>query len=374
MSHINVTAPINELGYGVAGLNILLALQNYVEVSYWPIGSIRCDDSYHYTLKQMVKNKQMFNAEAPSLRIWHQFDMAQHIGRGPRCGFPIFELNKFTDIEKHHLQSLDHVFTTSAWAANIVRDQTRLPADSVHVASLGVNPEIFKPESTADENYTTFFNAGKWEYRKGHDILVEAFCRAFTPKDKVRLWMLCHNPFLEPERNNNIDGNKEWFATYKNSTMGSKIEILQRVDRHQDVARIMNETDCGVFPSRAEGWNLELLEMMACGKHVIATAYSAHTEFCNNDNCDLIHIDDEEEAYDGKWFFGHDHGHGDWAEIGEEQVDQLIQTMREVHTLKQMGELNENAAGLATARKFSWDQTAQQILSSLDLTPTENSV
>ena len=36
---INLTAPINDLGYGVAGLNILKGLvRNGCKVSYWPIG------------------------------------------------------------------------------------------------------------------------------------------------------------------------------------------------------------------------------------------------------------------------------------------------------------------------------------------------
>ena len=50
--------------------------------------------------------------------------------------------------------------------------------------------------------------------------------------------------------------------------------------------------DCGLFPARAEGWNLELLEMMACGKQVIATNYSAHTEFCTKENSILIESDE----------------------------------------------------------------------------------
>ena len=75
---------------------------------------------------------------------------------------------------------------------------------------------------------------------------------------------------------------------YKGSGLGNKIRMIPRQKTQNDVYNIMIQTDCGVFPARAEGWNLELLEMMACGKQVIATNYSAHTEFCNPDNCRLI--------------------------------------------------------------------------------------
>ena len=77
----------------------------------------------------------------------------------------------------------------------------------------------------------------------------------------------------------------------------------------------MSKADCGIFPSRAEGWNLDMLEMMALNKSIITTNYSAHTEFCNKDNSFLIDISETEPANDGKWFFGQ----GNWAKIGEEQ-------------------------------------------------------
>ena len=66
----------------------------------------------------------------------------------------------------------------------------------------------------------------------------------------------------------------------------------------------MSKVDVGIFPSRAEGWNLEILELMSCGKHIITTNYSAHTEFCNKENALLVDIDELETAYDGKWFLG----------------------------------------------------------------------
>ena len=123
----------------------------------------------------------------------------------------------------------------------------------------------------------------------------------------------------------------------------------------------MAQTDCGVFPARAEGWNLELLEMMSCGKQVIATNYSAHTEFCNHNNCLLIDTDNVEPAQDGKWFFGQ----GNWAKIEQKQFHSLVEHMRMIHDLKQSGKLNINSSGIETAVKFSWENTAKEIVNVL---------
>ncbi len=121
----------------------------------------------------------------------------------------------------------------------------------------------------------------------------------------------------------------------------------------------MSKTDCGVFPSRGEGWNLEVLEMMACGKTIITTDYSAHTEFCTKDNSLLVTIKDLEMAYDGKWFHGQ---RGRWAKIGKEQVEQISKYMQHVHDLKSNGKLMRNEGGVATSKKFTWDYSADRIL------------
>ena len=122
----------------------------------------------------------------------------------------------------------------------------------------------------------------------------------------------------------------------------------------------MKQADCGIFPARAEGWNLELLEMMSCGKHVIATNYSAHTEFCNKDNCMLVEIDSLEKAEDGVFFSGE---YGEWASISESSKDQIIEHMRKAHSLKQAfsGSI-PNPKGVETAKSFTWSNSTKELL------------
>jgi len=166
---------------------------------------------------------------------------------------------------------------------------------------------------------------------------------------------MCDNPFLSAEES------KKWADLYKRSRLGDKIRLIPRQQSQKDVYNIMKQTDCGVFPSRAEGWNLELLEMMSCGKHVIATDYSAHTEFCNEENCRLINIDKLESAYDGKWFFNQ----GQWGSLGDKQRASIVKNFQGVHELKKGGGLGVNTAGIETARKYSWENTANRVIGSL---------
>ena len=360
------------------------------DVSYFPIGSPEVDSPADAELiRHYAQNQQFFDPDAPSLRMWHQHDMAMHVGRGKRIGFPIFELDTFAKNELHHLSQLDSIMVCSEWAKQVVLNH--LPNMEVSVVPLGVDSSLF--EATASQTWktnrgcvgceqglrlehgihwdgdeknmvcirtgeprsdTAFINIGKWEVRKGHDILVRAFNKAFSKTDKVKLLMMNKNPFLNPEQE------KEWINLYKNSKLGEKIKILDRVNTHSELANIMDSSDCGVFPSRGEGWNLELLEMMSCGKHVIATDYSAHTEFCNEYNCHLIEITSTEKAQDGLWF----HGQGNWAKIGDRQIDQLVDIMRKVHEDIQKGNVY-NEEGRLTAERFSWRNSSQKIMEGL---------
>ncbi len=358
---VNLNAPINQLGYGIASCNILKALiREGNDVALWPVGRIETSARDANTIKECLDRTYTYNCKAPSIRIYHQNDLALRAGRGKAIGFPIFELDRFTDIELNHLRSVDELFVCSTWAKGIINQYPDMPP--THVIPLGVDGSIFHPDATPAtfENPTSdtiFINIGKWEVRKGHHILCEAFSKAFTPNDNVQLFLNTCNPFNTPEES------QRWVDSYKTSPMGERINIIEhRLDNQWHVAGLMMIADCGVFPALAEGWNLEVLEMMACGKHVITTNYSGNTEFCNTKNSLLIPVDTMEDAYDGKWFSGQ----GQWAAYGTKQMEMLIGYMQGIHKLKQEGALGKNTEGIKTAERFTWNNSAKHIIRALE--------
>lgn len=349
---INIISPINQLGYGITGLNIVKSLANLTPVSLWPISQPQVtnqDDAD--IISYAINNSRLPEFNAPCIRIWHQHDMSQFVGRGTKIGFPIFELDTFSDIEKHHLSSLDKIFVCSKWAKSIIHYNIQKNDEDVCVIPLGVDSNIFSP-SKINYGPTIFFNCGKWEIRKGHDLLVKLFNDTFCAEDNVELWLMCDNPFLNEEEK------QKWHTLYYTSKLGSKIKILPRLNTQKEVYNVMSLVDCGIFPSRAEGWNLELLELMSCGKPVITTNYSAHTEFCNDNNSYLVPVSEIEPAYDGKWFFNQ----GNWAKITKKEYDLFCSYMRNIHESKKNGSLSVNTNGIETAKKYSWGRTAEIIL------------
>lgn len=342
--------PINSLGYGQVGFNIAKQLAEQIgnRLTIFPIGQPE-PELYQELVQFDWRNKdENIKWSEPCLKIWHQNGLHESVGRGEKVGFPIFELNKFTPEEKRSMKSCHQLVVCSKWAKDIVEDELGIMPK---VVPLGVDRSLFNENNNVRRKPTIFFNCGKWEIRKGHDIIKACFEKAFSQTDDVELWMMCENPFLG-EKNN------DWINYYKSSTIANKIRFIPRQKYHRDVYNIMRQVDIGVFPVRAEGWNLELLELLSCGKHVITTDYSGHTEFTNRNNSYLVEINSLVSAQDGIWF----HGQGEWADLGERQQDQIINHMKQMHKLKQNSELELNLAGIETAIKFSWENTVKEIL------------
>ena len=350
------SAPHSRTGYGVVGAHLLQALQaRGVPVSFRCLGPLD---------RTMTRNDGIDAALAtpaaagmPSVLLNQQFMLMDHVGAGPRVGFTIFERDRFTDEECRQMQAQDALLVCSAWARDVCHaNGLTVP---VHVVPLGVDRTVFHEDVAAPQQFaeTVFLQVGKLEVRKGQLELLRAFEAAFTPADPVRLILHCRNPFIGAAEM------EAQLAPFRASPMHERITLVtSELATSHDVAQLMAVADCGVFAARAEGWNLEALEMLSMGKHVIATNVTAHTEFLSPDNARLIAIDAIEPAMGGAL-------PGAWAAWGTAQHDQLVAHLRAVHNARQAGTLARNEAGIATAKRFSWEASADALIAALHTLP-----
>ena len=184
-------------------------------------------------------------------------------------------------------ERVDRVWVPSAF----VRDgyvASGMPPGIVDVVPNGVDLDRFTPEGPvraidgggADvEAGCTFLFVGGTIWRKGVDVLLAAWHRAFDPGDDVRLVI------------------KDFGVTssYRGQTTGADVLALAA---RRDVAPVIYLTDdlppdelpalyraadVAVLPYRAEGFCLPALEAMACGVPVIHTGAGPTGEFCTPD-------------------------------------------------------------------------------------------
>lgn len=299
-----ISAPINNLSYGLVSQNILDNLSNY---KLKTLGQFD-PDKYSRFLPNIINYKEKLDLTKPSLKISHENLLFDHIGKGTRIGFPIFERNMFTPEHVWNLKHQDLILVCSEWAKKLVEPIN----PNVLVCPLGVD-ESFKPGYTPNsQEKVIFYTQGKREVRKGHNYIHKVFYKAFENNNDVELWMFTHNYFDSQEETRSFQ------AEYK-SLLGNKVKFFPRLTK-SEMIKWLHKTDCGIFLSRAEGWNLPLSESLAMGKQVIATYYSGHTEYLNSG---IIPVEFE-PAIDNKWF----NGEFTWMKI-ESNEEEIISLLRE---------------------------------------------
>ena len=348
--NIHLNTPIGSTGYGYAGLNILLSLASNHNIGLNPIGHPNVESQEQASiLNNCISYSHIIPYDSPCIKIWHQFDLLNRIGNGKYFAFPFFEVDTLNQKEIYHLNFPDEIIVSSEWAKNVLlRNNINKP---IKIVPLGVDRSIFDHSLQNKTDKYVFLTIGKWEKRKSHDIIIECFNKAFTDKDDVELWMVTHNPLLNKDQEN------QWISLVESSNLRKKIKIFPRLPNHKAIAEIISYSNCGIYISRGEGWNLELLETLSMNKPVIVTNYSAHKDYCNTDNSFLVDITETEQAFDGMWFFGN----GNWAKIEDSHKDQIIDYMKFVYT----NSINTNISGIETAKNFSWLNTSNRLLSAL---------
>jgi len=349
---MNLSLPLNQLGYGIVGTNLAVEIKKILnDVCIWPLGPVDCDPEYIEIIKENIANVKYFNHKDSCYKLFHANQMIMNPSKGMWTGSTFFELDTLNEMEVAFLNTFDIIFAFGKWSEQVMIENG--VKSRIENIAIGVDKRYFYPRNEQkDPDKTVFINCGKWEKRKGHDVLVEAFNRAFDVDSNVELWMMNDNPFLPPEEQ------QKWIDLYKNSKLGNKIKMVKRVPHQQDVANIFAKVNCGVFPSRAEGWNLECAELMAMGKDIITTNCTAHTEYCNEENSMLIDVPEKELAFDGKWFYNQ----GNWHKFAEPQIQKLADYMREYHKSNKKTNIN----GIITMSDISYRKSAQTIVSCME--------
>jgi glycosyltransferase involved in cell wall biosynthesis len=264
---------------------------------------------------------------------------------------------EFGSIPKAWLPMLRRV--DEAWAySRHVRDcylEAGVPLNRVHVVPLGVDPEVFRPGleplALSGGPQLRFLFVGGTIFRKGIDVLLKSFGRAFQPTDGIGLVIK--------------DMGSKTF--YRDQTAeahvrelrdrGYSVEYIEGDLTDGEMAALYSACDCLVHPFRGEGFALPVVEAMACGLPVIVTGAGPALDYATDETAYLIPARrgqfsecrvGEIETIGRPWLF-------------EPAADALVELLKRVASDPAASRAKGAAASAHIREHFTWARTADAV-------------
>ena len=242
----------------------------------------------------------------------------------------------------------------SKWNADYLKS---LDVGPVYLCYQGIDPTLFHPGPSSGLYHNRFviFSGGKFEFRKGQDIVVAAFKR-FHVRHPEALLVTCWQSLLRPDVDafalaGHCNTVPEAASDYglkitpwlhqQGLPLGSFVDLPFTHNMLMPV--VLRECDMAVFPNRCEGGtNLVAMEAMACGIPTYVSANTGQKDLINLIGCGAFRAQSVVKPSVAMQTTQ------DW---GETEVDEVVEAMEKVYTQR---EESRREAGQVALRMKDW--------------------
>lgn len=300
------TSIIGDTGYNCHSRNFFKALNDFmpIQVRNWTIG--HSWNGYHndephnneYYIDDQLKTmlveqtlgtpsggfeqfplyEKYKNSGTPDVHIvlndnrhqyfWYNYD-------GYKIAYNAWETTRQPDEFFERLKYFDQVWVPTEWQRQCTIEQG-IPSERVKVVPEGVDVETYKPKnrvvSKPVDRPFRFLLVGRWDYRKSIREIIETFTQTFNESENVELIINVDNPFAE----DGLKSTEERLEKY--GIKHSGIRVVHHLSKSEYV-ELLKSSDVFVSCARGEGWNLPLIEAMACGIPSIYSDWGGQLEF-----------------------------------------------------------------------------------------------
>jgi GT2 family glycosyltransferase len=356
--HLDWRSTINlPTGYSISSRELVLALDRAgVEVAYrylYGPGTVMPLGEPEQTGHDLLNHIRRRPLAPQGVQVaYGQADVFHRNDGGYRVGYTMLETDGVPHDWVEQANRMDEIWVPSAFNVHTLRDSGVVRP--IHRVPLGIDPHYFHPhiKDARDPRVFTFLSVLEWGERKAPEILLRAFTDEFRAREDVVLLLKVINC------DEDVDV-REQIARLRLARTGGRVLLsLNDVIPSYQLGCLYRSADCLVLASRGEGWGMPALEAMACGRPVIATKWSALTEFLDESVAYPLQVDRLVPAR-GKcpYYQGFR-----WA---EPSYDHLRVLMRHVFEHPQEARDRGMRAAQAAHARWTWDQAAARILDRL---------
>ena len=269
---------------------------------------------------------------------------------GPKIAYNVWESTLQPQDYFNKLLDFDEMWVPSEWQKECTIKQG-YPKNKIKVVPEGVDVKTFFPEDvttplTSDGRFK-FFLAGRWDYRKSIKEIIETFLKTFDKDEPVDLIISVDNPFSG-------DGMKSTEERLKRYGLEDKrLKILHFPPREEYIKLLKS---CNVFVScaRSEGWNLPLIEAMACGTPSIYSDCSGQLEFAKGRGIPVNILG--EKPVDASTYSHFNDSVGNYYEPDFEHLSEMMRLSYEKYdTLKKIALVDSESI----RKEFNWERVAE---------------
>jgi glycosyltransferase involved in cell wall biosynthesis len=252
------------------------------------------------------------------------------------------------------------------WIATLARE-AGVDSERIRVVPHGIDPRVFRPDGTryplATEKRFRFLFVGGVSMRKGSDLLLDAFRQAFTAADDVCLVLKDHSGDLFYRDNHARDR----IAAMRADPLAPEIVHLDAFLPEAELAALYRSCDVAVFPYRAEGFCIPILEAMACGTPAIVPQFGACLDFCTAETSYLVKPRriraPVSRSFRVALGFEEEIAEVDFCEL---PVPRLVEALRAARAATAEAHAAKSAAGVTQAHgSFTWEKATDTVLAAL---------
>ena len=284
-------------------------------------------------------------------------DAAERMVGSKNIGFVFFEESEMGADVVSAANRFDTLLAGSSWNTEVLR---RNKVTNAQTLFQGLDLSIFKPvrPSRAEGNPFVIFSGGKLEFRKGQDIVVEAFRRFRKRHREAILLTIWHNHWAHLIRG--IDSRGYVFGLPVLGPEGS-LEITTWLEQNgippeaafnlpavpnYAMPQVYQQADVALFPNRCEGGtNLVAMECMASGLPTILSINTGHLDLIDDRHCYPLLRQAPVAPVPGVT-----RGTDGW---GESDIDEILERLEQVYV--DAGEAAKRGEAAASfMRDWSW--------------------